>query len=148
MLEWIRRRKALRKATAAIGVTLHRQFMEARNAPTTTEEESIRRMDDGFVAGYVLGYIEPFMDELNATAKERAWCARLILNGIFPGRGAAYLQTRVEQRDLARDASFPEARKYAADFDSGMEAGEHDAINVQAELIAEPTSLKDYLTVP
>jgi hypothetical protein len=124
---------------AEIGKTLFHQISTVRDkvkADLINEEEFNARINSMFTAGYIVGYVDEHLCELFTDEKSKNKHAKHIFEGIFPGSGAKFIESKVSARMLG-DTVSTENDKYinvyqeCQEFDLGMSAARYEVSEFQ-----------------
>lgn len=110
-----------------------------------------QRINSMYTAGYLIGFVDEHLSDIFTEDKLKSKYAKRIFEGIFPGSGVIFIQSKLEARRLGETISgesekFTDAFRKCQEFDNGMRAARYEvsAYLVNNEQI--PHKLEQYLS--
>ena len=110
-----------------------------------------QRINSLFSAGYLIGYVDEHLSELFIDDKSKSKYAQRIFEGIFPGYGVKFIQSKLSARRIGETIS-PDNDKYAEVFigciecDTGIAAGRYEVGKYFEKTGYSPNKLEHYLS--
>ena len=110
-----------------------------------------QRINSMFSAGYLIGYVDDHLSELFTDNKSKSKYARRIYEGIFPGYGVKFIQSKLSARRIGGTIStdsdkYVEVFVSCQEFDYGMSAGRYEVGEYLANAGYTPNKLERYLS--
>ncbi len=138
----------------AIARELFAQISDARDGAKSggivTEQIFNDRLNTMFVAGYLIGYVDQYMEELEVDDAAKKGEAEHILETMFPGSGMSFVKGKLAARQKA--AALPEDSEVNQDlvlqcrgFDKGMADAEAEVTALRQDELRRPGRLKEFL---
>ena len=109
-----------------------------------------QRINSMFAAGYLIGYVDEHLSELFTDDKSKSKYAQRIYEGIFPGFGVKFIQSKLAARRLGETIST-DSDKYVdvfadcQEFDTGISSGRYEVCEYLASEEYTPNKLEGYL---
>lgn len=122
---------------------------EAQQGGIIDEDIFNDRLNQMYVAGYMIGYIDACMDEETADQDKKEF-SRLVLEKMFPDTGFDFVRAKMVTRQKARVVE-PNSEMYqsaviaAQSFDAGMEKARAEIAAMLDNSTKVPVGLKNYL---
>jgi hypothetical protein len=110
-----------------------------------------QRINSMFSAGYLLGYVDEHLSGLFTDDKSKSKYAQRIYEGIFPGYGVNFIQSKLSARRIGETIS-PDNDNYVdvfmdcQYFDAGVSAGRYEVSKYFADTGYTPNKLGRYLS--
>ena len=110
-----------------------------------------QRINSMFSAGYLLGYVDEHLSGLFTDDKSKSKYAQRIYEGIFPGYGVNFIQSKLSARRIGETIS-PDNDDYVdvfmacQKFDTGVNAGRYEVSKYLADAGYTPNKLERYLS--
>jgi len=129
-------------------IAVVRDKTKAGRIDKTTFDQRINSM---FSAGYLLGYVDEHLSGLFTDDKSKSKSAERIYEGIFPGYGVKFIQSKLSARRVGETIS-PDNHKYTEvfigcqEFDAGFSAGRYEVSENLLDARYTPNKLERYLS--
>lgn len=110
-----------------------------------------QRINSMFSAGYLLGYVDEHLSGLFTDDKSKSKSAERIYEGIFPGYGVKFIQSKLSARRIGETIS-PNNDNYievfigCQEFDAGFSAGRYEVSEYLIDATYTPNKLERYLS--
>ncbi len=110
-----------------------------------------QRINCMFSAGYLLGYVDEHLSGLFTDDKSKSKSSERIYEGIFPGYGVKFIQSKLSARRIGETIS-PDNDKYTEvfidcqEFDAGVSAGRYEVSEYLIDARYTPNKLERYLS--
>lgn len=110
-----------------------------------------QRINSMFAAGYLLGYVDEHISEMFTDDKSKSKYAARIYEGIFPGSGIKFIQSKLAARRMGASMKS-NSEKYidviyeCQEFDTGVSAGRYEVSEYLADIRYAPNKLERYLS--
>lgn len=110
-----------------------------------------QRINSMFSAGYLIGYVDEHLSELFTDNKSKGKYAQRIYEGIFPGYGTKFIQSKLSARRVGETIStdsdnYAEVFLTCQEFDTGISAGRYEVCGYLANAEYTPNKLERYLS--
>lgn len=110
-----------------------------------------QRINSMFAAGYLIGYVDEHLSELFTDDKSKSKYARRIYEGIFPGFGVKFIQSKLAARRIGETIStdndkYVDVFAGCQEFDTGISAGRYEVCEYLAGAEYTPNKLERYLS--
>lgn len=123
---------------------------EAKEGGIIEEKVFNDRLNSMFAAGYLLGYVDSYVQELAEEEEARKRCAQTIFETMFPGSGMDFVKEKLAARRAVTDLDedHPQYAAIAAgcnSFDVAMAAAAEEVDNNKKNTGSPPGRLKAFL---
>jgi len=110
-----------------------------------------QRINSMFSAGYLLGYVDEHLSVLFTDDKSKSKYAQRIYEGIFPGYGVKFIQSKFSARRVGETIStdsdkYMEVLVDCTNFDAGVSAGRYEVSKYLVDAGYTPNKLERYLS--
>ena len=137
----------------AIAKVLFAQIAEARDEAKiggiVTEQVFNDRLNIMFVAGYLIGYVDQYLEELEVDDAAKKGEAEHIFETMFPGSGMSFVKGKLAVRQkaaaLPEDTEDQELVLQCRGFDKGMADAEAEVKALRQDEQRRPGRLKEFL---
>jgi hypothetical protein len=129
-------------------IAIVRDKAKAGRIDTSTFDQRINSM---FSAGYLLGYVDEHLSALFKDDQSKSKYAQRIYEGIFPGYGVKFIQSKFSARRIGETIS-PDNDKYTEvfmschEFDTGVSAGRYEVSEYLVNAGYTPNKMERYLS--
>lgn len=109
-----------------------------------------QRRNSMFSAGYLIGYVDEYLSELFTDDRSKSKYAQQIYEGISPGHGVTFVQSKLSERRAGERVS-PDSDDYVdvfiacQEFDAGIAAGRYEVGKYLEKTGYSPNKLECYL---
>jgi len=123
---------------------------EAKAGGVVDEKIFNERLNSMFVAGYLLGYVDSHLSDIEEDNDVKNEQARSIFETMFPGAGMDFIKARLKLRQKAAKMAqgaldYNEVAVQCQDFDGGMTAAGEELDAARQDADFHPQRLKEYL---
>lgn len=123
---------------------------EAKAGGIIDEKVFNDRLNSMFAAGYLIGYVDSYVQDLAEKEVERQQCAEMIFETMFPGSGMDFVKEKLTARRTAADIKtdhprYPDIAARCASFDAAMDAAAEEVSAWIEESGGQPVRLKEFL---
>lgn len=123
---------------------------EAKSGGLIDEKVFNDRLNNMYVAGYLIGYVDDYLARLFDDDADKKAAAEQIFEKMFPGNGASFIKTRLIARQKAGDIprehpDYPRIVRQCHLFDRGMSDAQDEVIDLEKKRGYEPDRLKSFL---
>lgn len=137
-----------------IGKMLFQQISLVRdkaNAGQIDKNSFNQRINSMYSAGYLIGYVDEHLSEIFTDEKSKSKYAERIVEGIFPGSGIKFVQSKLAARRLGETIStdsdkFTKVFLQCQEFDNGMRAARYEVSEYLLSGEYTPNKLERYLS--
>ena len=137
-----------------VGKMLFQQISIVRdkaNAGRIDKSVFNQRINSMFAAGYLMGYVDEHLAEITTDEKQKSKYAKRIFEGIFPGSGAKFIQSKLAARRVGDTISTDNERyldvfSECQEFDTGISSAKEEASHYLAMPEYTPKKLERYLS--
>jgi hypothetical protein len=129
-------------------IAIVRNIAKAGQIDTSVFDQRINSM---FSAGYLIGYVDEHLSRLFTAEKSKSKYAQRIYEGIFPGHGVNFIQSKLSTRRIGETIS-PDNDDYGdvfmacQEFDTGVSAGRYEVSKYLVDTGYTPNKLGHYLS--
>ena len=121
------------------------------NAGQIYENSFKQRINSMYSAGYMIGYVDEHLSEMFTDEKSKSKYAKHIFEGIFPGSGVTFVQSKLAARRLGETIStdsdkFTKVFPQCQEFDTGMRAARYEVSEYLLSREYTPNKLERYLS--
>ena len=123
---------------------------EAKSGGIVTEQVFNDRLNTMYVAGYLIGYVDQYLEELEVDDTAKKSEAEHVFETMFPGSGMSFVKEKLAVRQKA--AALPEDSEVEQElvlkcrlFDKGMADAEAEVTALRQDEQRRPERLKEFL---
>lgn len=139
-----------RKIAGELFDQIERARDEAKTGGVVDEKIFNERLNSMFVAGYLIGYVDYYLSDIEKDNDAKNEHARSIFETMFPGAGMDFIKARLKVRQKAakmvQDApDYNEVAAQCQAFDGGMTVAGEELDAARQNSDSHPRRLKEYL---
>lgn len=119
---------------------------EAKGGNIIDETVFNDRLNHMFTAGYLIGYVDQYMADIEEDESVKKEKSKLIFEKMFPGTGFDFVRAKVMSRQQAPSGAIYSGAVVAAkDFDQGLDIAQQEVESYRSEDGDKPIGLKKFL---